>query len=195
MAVEIDNWATGLRRVPRGFGLIELMVVVAIVVILTMIALPSYRHMIQLNRLATDTNNLIAAMNLARNEAASRGRPVTVCASADGLACTGAGTDNWSSGWMVFTDYDPAGQVDAGSGDTVLRVFGPVATNNSLSSSGANLGYVSFGRTGAATFSNGLTAEQTFKVSTTPCDTELVRTVTITPLGRAASQHPATTCP
>jgi len=192
MAVEIDNRATGLRRVPRGFGLVELMVVVAIVVILTMIALPSYQHFIQLNRLTTDTNNLIAAMNLARNEAASRGRPVTVCASTNGAACDGPAADNWSGGWIVFTDYDPPGQIDAE--DALLRVFGPVATRNSLSSGGANVGYVRFGRTGAATFSSGsATDPRTFTVLTTPCESDLVRTVTITPLGRAASQPAA--CP
>lgn len=194
MAVEIDNRATGLRRVPRGFGLIELMVVVAIVVILTMIALPSYRHLIQLNRLASDTNTLLSAFNLARSEAVSRGRPVTVCASADGLACDGAGTDNWSSGWIVFTDYDPTGQIDAGSGDTVLRVFGPVSARNVLSSGGANVGWVSFGRTGAATFPDAAALIETFTVKQTPCVNDLVRNVTITNLGRSASKTDAT-CP
>ena len=108
------------------------------------------------------------------------------------MACDGAGTDNWSNGWIVFTDYDPPGQI--GAGDALLRMFGPVGTRNSLTSSGTNLGYVSFGRTGTATFSNAATAPQTFKVRTTPCETDLVRTVTITPLGRAASQA-ITTCP
>ena len=191
MAVEIDNRATGLRRVPRGFGLIELMVVVAIVVILTMIALPSYQHLIQLNRLTSDTNTLLSAFNLARNEAASRGRPVTVCASVDGLGCVGPGTNDWSTGWIVFTDYDPPGVVDAGAGDVVLRVFGPVAARNNLTSIGANVGYVSFGRTGAATFPVAGNP-QTFMVKQTPCVNDLVRTVTITTLGRSASKTDAT---
>jgi type IV fimbrial biogenesis protein FimT len=193
MAVEIDNRATGLRRMPRGFGLIELMIVVAIIVILTMIALPSYQRLIQLNRLTSDTNTLLSAFNLARNEAVSRGRPVTVCASADGAACDGPGTGNWSNGWIVFTDYDPAGQVDAGAGDVVLRMFGPVSTHNTLSSIGANVGYVSFGRTGEATFPAAGTM-QTFIVKQTPCVNDLVRNVTVTNLGRSASKTDAT-CP
>jgi len=194
MAVRFNHRATGLGRLPRGFGLIELMIVVAIVVILTMIALPSYQHLIQLNRVSTDTNNLLSAFNLARNEAVARGRPVTVCASASGTACDGTGTDNWSSGWIVFTDYDPTGQIDAGSGDAIVRVFGPVATRNSLTSGGSNVGYVSFGRTGAAKFPNAADLQETFTILQTPCASDLVRTVTITTLGRSASKTDAT-CP
>jgi type IV fimbrial biogenesis protein FimT len=193
MAVGIDHRATGLRHSPRGFGLVELMVVVAIVVILTMIALPSYQHLIQLNRLTSDTNTLLSAFNLARNEAVARGRPVTVCASANGTACDGPGTGDWSNGWIVFTDYDPAGQVDAGSGDVVLRVFGPVSARNNLSSMGVNVGYVSFGRTGEATFP-AVGTVQTFKVKQTPCVNDLVRDVTVTALGRSASKTDAV-CP
>jgi type IV fimbrial biogenesis protein FimT len=187
MAVRIDHRATGLRHSPRGFSLVELMVVVAIVAILTMIALPSYRHLIQLNRLATDTNNFLSALNLARNEAVARGRPVSACASVSGTACDGTGTDDWSNGWIVFTDYDPPGQIDVGSGDAVLRVFGPVATRDSLTSGGANVGYVSFGRTGTAKFPNAAVLLETFTLLTTPCEGDLVRTVTVTNLGRAAS--------
>ena len=178
---------------PQGFGLIELMTVVAIVVILTMIALPSYQHLIQLNRVSADTNNLLSAFNLARNEAVARGRPVTVCASANGTACDGPATANWSSGWIVFTDYDPPGVIDAGEGDTVLRMFGPVATRNTLTSSGVNVGYVSFGRTGAATFPV-IGVTQTFILTQTPCVSDLVRNVTVTNLGRSASKTDAT-CP
>jgi type IV fimbrial biogenesis protein FimT len=193
MAVRIDHRATGLRRLPRGFGLIELMIVVAIVVILTMIALPSYQHLIQLNRVATDTNNLLSAFNLARNEAVARGRPVTVCASVNGTSCDGPTTASWSGGWIVFTDYDPPAVIDAAEGDTVLRVFGPVATRNTLTSSGVNVGYVTFGRTGAATFPvAGI--QQTFILMQTPCVTDLVRNVMVTTLGRSASKTDAT-CP
>jgi type IV fimbrial biogenesis protein FimT len=143
------------------------------------------------NSVVTDTNTLISAFNLARNEAVARGRPVSVCASAGGTACDGAATANWSRGWMVFTDYDPAGQVDAGSGDTVLRVFGPVAARDVTTS--ANIGYVSFGRTGAARFPDAAAISETFSVQSSPCETDMTRTVTVTNLGRSASSPGA--CP
>jgi type IV fimbrial biogenesis protein FimT len=177
----------------RGFGLVELMTVVAIVAVLTAIALPSYAHVMKLNRLTTDANNMMAAMNLARNEAITRGRPVSVCASTNGTACTGAATDDWSGGWIVFTDYDPAGAVDAGVGDEVLRVFGPVAQKIALNSHGANIGYVRFGRTGSATFPAAGTSA-TFYATTAPCEAGYVRKLTVRALGRTATEA-QDTCP
>ncbi|MEO7916603.1 MAG: GspH/FimT family pseudopilin [Dokdonella sp.] len=96
-----------LSRSPRrGFGLIELMVTISIVAILLAVALPSFRTTINSNRASTQANDLIAAINLARNEAISRNRSVTVCAavttSGTPTACGSA--TQWNQGWMVFVD-------------------------------------------------------------------------------------------
>jgi type IV fimbrial biogenesis protein FimT len=188
MAFGRDIRSIGFRGLGRGFGLIELVIVIAIVAILTVIALPSYQRAMQLNRVVTDTNSLLSAFNLARNEAVARGRPVTVCASVNGTTCDGTGIADWSGGYMVFTDYDPAGSVDAGAGDTVLRVFGPVAQLNSLKSiNGNNVGYVSFTRTGTAKFPAAV-SEAFFQIAATPCDPQFVRTISVTNLGRSASK-------
>ena len=194
MAVGRFIRSNGYRGSHRGFGLIELMIVIAILAILTVIALPSYQRTIQLNRVVTDTNDVIAAFNLARNEAVARGRPVTVCASTNHTSCDGAGTINWSAGYMVFTDYDPPGVIDAAAGDVVLRVFEPVSSHNTLKSTGAsNAGYVSFTRTGTARFPDAAAFEADFTVASVPCDNEWVRTVSVTNLGRSASK--TDTCP
>lgn len=93
-----------------GFTLVELMVTVAIVAILSAIALPSFSNSIRNNRLATMTNEFIGAVNLARSEAVKSNRGAQICASSDGATC---GTD-WSAGWIVWADADGNGVPEAG---------------------------------------------------------------------------------
>jgi prepilin-type N-terminal cleavage/methylation domain-containing protein len=77
-----------------GFGLIELVVAIAIVAILTATALPSMREMARRMTVTGTTNDLVGALATARAEAAKRGAWVAVI---------GPGS-NWSSGWHVEAD-------------------------------------------------------------------------------------------
>ena len=65
-------------KVCRGFTLIELMVTIAVVAILTTVAVPGFRDLIRNNRVTTQTNEVVSALNFARTEAIKRGRSVTV---------------------------------------------------------------------------------------------------------------------
>lgn len=80
-----------------GFTLIELMVTISILAILLGIGVPSFRAMIEGNRIRTVTNDLVIALQFARSEAVKRGIPVTLCSSNDQAACTGT----WADGWVV----------------------------------------------------------------------------------------------
>ena len=62
----------------RGFTLLELMVTVAVAAILATVAVPGFRDLIQNNRVTTQTNELVSALNFARTEAVKRGRNVAV---------------------------------------------------------------------------------------------------------------------
>ena len=84
----------GMRAGRRGFGLIELLVAVAIVAILTATALPSFREMSRRMTVTGTTNDLVGALATARAEAAKRGAWVAVI---------GPGPD-WSTGWHVEAD-------------------------------------------------------------------------------------------
>lgn len=104
MSSPVANVASKTLR--QGFGLIELVITISIIAILMAVALPSFQGTLNSNRSVSRTNDLIAAFNLARNEAISRNRAVTVCA-ADTSSGTptdcGADTD-WDLGWMVYID-------------------------------------------------------------------------------------------
>lgn len=111
----------------RGFTLVELLVVLAVGSILLAIAVPSYAFMVNANRLAAVTNDLVTALHLARSEAIKRGTRVTVCKTGDAMAVSPAcsTTANWQDGWLVFVDGGTRGVID--SDDTLLWTRAQIA--------------------------------------------------------------------
>lgn len=97
-------------RSQRGFSLLELMVGVTVLAVLLGLAVPTFQEVIQNNRIVAQHNDFIASLNTARSEAIKRGNAVTVCASVDGAACSGA--TSWSSGWVTFVDVNTNGILD-----------------------------------------------------------------------------------
>lgn len=84
----------GGRRVGNaGFSLVELMVTVAVLAVLLGLAVPSFQGVIQQNRLTAATNELVAAVQLARAEAIRRNREVELCPTENGSTCGGS---SWS---------------------------------------------------------------------------------------------------
>jgi len=112
----------------RGVTLAELLIVMAILAILAGVGLPALRDLVLSNRQAAAVNELITALQMARNHAVTRGEgrdvynagadpTVVVCASDDGQTCDGA----WQDGWIIFRD-DGDGTPEATDGG-VLRAF------------------------------------------------------------------------
>jgi type IV fimbrial biogenesis protein FimT len=93
-------------RRARGFTLIELLVTLVVMAILVTIAAPSFSRLIASNRLTSQTNEFILALNLARSEATKRGQPVTLLADA-------TASPVFQSGWQIFADADGDGAVDS----------------------------------------------------------------------------------
>ena len=89
-----------------GFSTVELMVALAIAAILLTVAVPSFRSLIQKQRMTTTVNEFFAAVNLTRSEAIQRGTRVD-------LVPAGDGTD-WAKGWVVFIDKNNDQKPQAG---------------------------------------------------------------------------------
>lgn len=85
----------------RGFTLIELMVTITVLAVLLGIGIPSFRSMIENNRIAAASNDLVSALQLARSEAIKRGIPVVLCASSDQSSCSTATSPVWINGWVA----------------------------------------------------------------------------------------------
>ena len=111
-------------RIPSGFTLIELMVAIAVLIVITVVAVPSYRILAQNNRRAATANEFVAALSFARGQAVSLRLPVTVCrtstAASTSPSCQTGGTGNgWEDGWVVFVDNNNNGAID--TGESLLR--------------------------------------------------------------------------
>jgi len=109
----------------RGFTMIEMMVSIAVLVILAMIAVPSFREASLSSQLRSAANDFIASANFARSEAIKRGNAVTLCVSADGLSC---GTGGWEQGWIVLSGTNVLQHESAAPNGFKVSAAGSVAT-------------------------------------------------------------------
>ena len=159
-----------------GFTLLELMVTLAIVAIVLTVGIPSFREMMRENRLATQTNEFLAALALARSEALKRGVRVTLCKSADGASCTT--DDGYEQGWIVFVDPNNNATVDLG--EEILRVYGAMPGGLTLTGNTPVRSYVSYVASGMTRLIGG-----GFQAGTlTLCATPKARSIVINSVGR-----------
>jgi type IV fimbrial biogenesis protein FimT len=170
-----------MNKRARGFTLIELMVTITVLSVLLSLAVPSFREIIDSNRITTQTNDFVSTLNYARSEALKRSNPVTVCASTDGLTCAGA-TD-WSTGWIVFADINANGALD-GAEAPLQKSLGipPGMTLNS-----AVRTFVRYSSSGVSS------GAETFALLKTNCTGDHAREISVSTTGRIASTVKA--CP
>ena len=135
VGIECDQQCTATLHAPsprqRGFTLVELMVTLAVVVILTAIAIPSFRNLTLSNRLTTTANSIVGALRTARMEAVKRNASVQFCSndadSNGGDDLGGACDTDTGAVWTVVNGTDT--RVQAGIGNLLT---GSVQLNDDL---------------------------------------------------------------
>jgi type IV fimbrial biogenesis protein FimT len=118
-----------------GFTIIELMITVAVASVLLGLAVPSFNQMIVGSRLTAQSNEMVAAINLARSEAIKRNANVTLCRSGIGSTTCAGAAGIWQN-WIIRTATGTVvreGTVNTFNGTLVMRstlvtdqmIFGP----------------------------------------------------------------------
>ena len=118
----------------KGFSLIELIITLAVIAIVSSIAMTFSGAFLQDNRISTANNDLVSSIHYARSTAVTRGTSTSICASSDGMTCTSTA---WELGWIVFTDEGSAGVVDGT--DRILKVSNQASIDISITSPSAYL--------------------------------------------------------
>lgn len=130
------------RNNSYGFTLIELVVTVAIVAIVSTLAIPAFQTLIMNNRITSQANQLSSMLAYARSEGAKRPAGfMTLCPTSDSVSCSG--NDAWEGGWLVLVDQN--GDRIVNGADEVRQVSDRLAGGNTLRVRGlTNSSYVQF---------------------------------------------------
>jgi len=141
-----------------GFTIIELMVAIALLGVLLGLGFPSFQSMIQDNRAATVTNQLVTALHTARSEAVKRRANITLCRrNTAGDSCA-SGTD-WSVGWLLY------------DGTEAVKVWDAPGDSMAIAGPSSGITYTSTGAVGSA---------GNFSLQPTGCsDSEFRRTISV----------------
>lgn len=133
------------KRLQHGFTLYELLITLLIVGVVLTFGVPNLSDFTRSNRITATANDLHAAFQMARSEAARSKSNITICGSTDpfGAAdCDGT----LDQGFIVFVD-DNGDILRNGVDETVLRAHGEPATGVTLAiADGAR--YFSYASTG-----------------------------------------------
>lgn len=127
----------------QGFTLVELIVAIAVVAIVSTIALPSLNTFMVKMRVDNEISEMQRLLLTARNMAINTGRNTTVCPLALGVCTT-----NWQNQISVFTndDNDIATNNSFLAPDELIKIKEAIQTGDSLQYSQTSVIYAPTGR-------------------------------------------------
>jgi len=140
------------------------MVVVAIVAILTALAAPSFRPLIERWRVRDVAENMTSTMYLARSEAIKRSGNVIIMKKDANGACSSSANTDWSCGWLVFFDFDGNGAQNCVTIPAECDIqTGPEPTPTTVTLAGSS-GKIIVDRWGMASHAGGVPVNMAFEV-------------------------------
>lgn len=86
----------------RGLTLTELITTLAIIAVLSTVAVPGFADLLAARRIDAAAGRFFAHVSRGRSEAILRGRRVIACPTVDRENCLADGI--WHTGWMLFVD-------------------------------------------------------------------------------------------
>lgn len=173
---------------PRSFGgftIVELLVTVSIIAILAALAFPSFAYVLRSNRVSAQANDLVGALTLARNEAITRSRGMTVCAAdtRSGTPSECGSRADWQKGWMAIIDDKTSGAPDDGiKASDILRTWAG-SDHNTLAPL-SDVAFIRFSPRGEANVATNVT----FNLKPAEkCSNQQRRSITLSRLGRVSA--------
>jgi type IV fimbrial biogenesis protein FimT len=119
-------------KLTTGVTLWELCVTIMLVGIIVGIGAPGLHTFVLDARLVADVNAFVGAVQLARSEAAKRGRSVIVCKTADRVSCGGDEID-FDAGWMVFVNTDDVAPPARAASEPLIFAHSPSSVGTIVS--------------------------------------------------------------
>jgi type IV fimbrial biogenesis protein FimT len=132
------------KDIQKGITLVEMLIVIAILAILSAIAVPSFNDFIKTQRMRAMATDLQLSLVRARSEAIKRNTNVTISPNTAG---------SWQSGWTIPDPNNAGSNIEEHSSYKLLTVTGPasVVYQGSGRVAGTTLPAFDIGATGSAT--------------------------------------------
>ena len=168
-----------------GFSMIEMLVTITLAALLVGIAVPSFKGIMANNRLVTQANDFVGAINFARSEAITRNTNIVLCRAASAAATTCASSLATWTNWIVrntaATEVVRRGVINSHNGTV------KVSSNFSLDT-------VTFGSDGLARTGGALVNDARITVCTSSVDSNNFRVVELGASSRISTTKSTGTC-